>query len=338
MIMFEYKKDLLEGESMQKLTLILMMISIMFMLSNCCGSIGETLTREDANDLIAEGEVNSRLCDGRTALMWAAYNGYTDIMEQLLAKGADPDIQSDFLYTALMYACQGGQTEAARMLIENGANMNLQQHDGWTALMLAAEHENQPVLELVVERGADLDIQAHEGWTVLMIAAQNGLLQSVQHLVENGANMDMQHNQGWTTLMFALDRGHLEIAKYLILKCADINIQNRYGSTAFDVNYPMMETILNNYELRDAAYVYCKSDNIDSRYILSNRFANEDPQMVQTAFDELINCDCAQYIIDCAIEVKNNNYNFAIEDSAQPTTFQQPDTQPVQRGGQIDNR
>ena len=58
----------------------------------------------------------------QTALMWAAEEGYKDIVESLIANGSDVNATDDFGYTALDGAVMRGEMEIAEILLRNGAN------------------------------------------------------------------------------------------------------------------------------------------------------------------------------------------------------------------------
>jgi ankyrin repeat protein len=58
--------------------------------------------------------------------MEAAGNGHTEVVKQLLAKGADVNAKSSYGYTALLYAADKGHTECVGLLLDGGANINIQ--------------------------------------------------------------------------------------------------------------------------------------------------------------------------------------------------------------------
>lgn len=60
--------------------------------------------------------------DGNTALIHAAYNGHQLIIAQLLASGANTNIQSKDGYTALIHSSFNGDKAIVEMLIAAGAN------------------------------------------------------------------------------------------------------------------------------------------------------------------------------------------------------------------------
>uniref|UniRef100_A0A158PCG1 ANK_REP_REGION domain-containing protein n=1 Tax=Angiostrongylus cantonensis TaxID=6313 RepID=A0A158PCG1_ANGCA len=65
--------------------------------------------------------------DGRTALMKAAKNGFTEIVEFLVTKGADVNARSsNGDATALSLACSAGHREIVKLLLKCGADPNIE--------------------------------------------------------------------------------------------------------------------------------------------------------------------------------------------------------------------
>lgn len=117
--------------------------------------------------LIGKRQVDSPLADlqvdfpliylqdeyGNTALMFAAFKGYGEIMYYLLKHAIvqsydDPefkqyfiDLQNDDGMTALMWAAENNHLGAVRILLENGASSKLRNKDGKTASDLAKDNE-----------------------------------------------------------------------------------------------------------------------------------------------------------------------------------------------------
>ena len=62
---------------------------------------------------------------GDTALMIAARNGHESILEHLIEKGADVNLQDKKCCSALMAAAYGGHKTIVKHLIEKGADVIL---------------------------------------------------------------------------------------------------------------------------------------------------------------------------------------------------------------------
>lgn len=120
--------------------------------------VDETAARvELVRKMIDEGmDVNKSDADGRTALMVAAFDGYTGVVELLLDHGADVDHLDGAGRTALMYASSGPFTPTVELLLARRANVNqIDGDEGWSALMLAAAEGNLSVVEVLLRNGAD---------------------------------------------------------------------------------------------------------------------------------------------------------------------------------------
>src|SRR5690554_6000505 len=78
-------------------------------------------------ELIALGaDVNVQDAKGYTPLIIAGYNQQLEAVEILLQSGADVNLPDAGGNTALMGVCFKGYPEIAEMLIANGAELNLQ--------------------------------------------------------------------------------------------------------------------------------------------------------------------------------------------------------------------
>ena len=63
-------------------------------------------------------------------LIYAAWNGSTEVVKTLIEIGANINIQNDSGDTSLRLAARRGLTEIAKILVENGADMNIK-HSGY---------------------------------------------------------------------------------------------------------------------------------------------------------------------------------------------------------------
>lgn len=89
----------------------------------------------------AGADVNSPQREsGHTALFWASFNGYKDMVKLLLAQ---PGIQLDVInidgQTALMAAAEKGHAEISEMLLKAGAKVSITDKRGETATSLAQQ-------------------------------------------------------------------------------------------------------------------------------------------------------------------------------------------------------
>ena len=98
-----------------------------------------------------------------TALATAAYKGQTDIVKDILDKGADVNERSGCGFgwepsgSALACAAYEGHIEVVKVLVGRGADVNARSNDGWTPLLSAAKGGYPDIAKLLIESGADID-------------------------------------------------------------------------------------------------------------------------------------------------------------------------------------
>jgi uncharacterized protein len=108
-----------------------------------------------------------------TAIMRAAFSGDIELVQLLLAHGADPHIISSDRETTLMAACGTGfingyhrlrppaeRLAVVKLLIDLGEDVNAADNYGITPLMVASNLGDLNVVKYLVEKGADLN--AHD--------------------------------------------------------------------------------------------------------------------------------------------------------------------------------
>ncbi|KAJ6093116.1 hypothetical protein N7486_008405 [Penicillium sp. IBT 16267x] len=120
---------------------------------------------------------------GYTALMIACMKNHLDMVELLLERGADPNIQGAGF--ALHWACENDNLEMVQLLVEHGADVNIGRKYG-NSLAYARSVE---VVEFLIDRGADVNARG-EISNALMKASQKDYLDILRVLIENGADVN----------------------------------------------------------------------------------------------------------------------------------------------------
>ena len=95
---------------------------------------------------------------GATALIFSSHNGYLDVVQLLLDKGANVNATMSNGATALIYASQNGHKEVVQALIDKGSDLNHKMSDGSTALMLACERGYVETVIFLYQMGADTTV------------------------------------------------------------------------------------------------------------------------------------------------------------------------------------
>ncbi len=188
--------------------------------------------------LLAKGaNVNARTTedDGTTPLIFASEEGHADVVQVLLARGANVNAKKKDGGTALMIAAYKGHPDVVQALLAKGAEVNVQDKRGWTALMYGADGENLAVVQALLASGANVNARMKDGGTALMDAADNCTLDVLQALLARGANVNAKTGEGETALMDAAYKGCLDVVRALLTKGADLRAQAKDGKTALDV-------------------------------------------------------------------------------------------------------
>lgn len=117
--------------------------------------------------------VDSLDAEGRTALMLAAFEGHSSVVESLLKTGAKVDLPGPFNRTALMFAASGTSAETVEALLKAGANVNAKDsHENWTPLMIAAAEGHMNVVRTILDRNPDVELREVDGENAYDFAVQ----------------------------------------------------------------------------------------------------------------------------------------------------------------------
>jgi uncharacterized protein len=100
--------------------------------------------------------VNRFSADGFAPVALAAYFGHPDIVEVLLAAGAEVNAQAQnqMKVAAIHAAVSARDARCVDILLKNGADPNLPQQDGITPLHVAQMNKDEPVIRLLAAAGA----------------------------------------------------------------------------------------------------------------------------------------------------------------------------------------
>jgi ankyrin repeat protein len=170
-----------------------------------------------AKALLARGaDLNMRMPEsGDTALMVAARNGYTGVVEVLLAAHASVNARNANDYTALIFAAQNGRRAVVAALLGAGAQPNTASKNGATALISAAAFGYPDIVKTLIKAGADVNAKAGNGYTALILSAQNGYTHTVEALIAAHADVNAKANDGNYALRAASKKGYWGICRLL---------------------------------------------------------------------------------------------------------------------------
>lgn len=167
---------------------------------------------------------------GKTALMAAAGAGDLELVEQLLAAGADPEAANHLNGTVLMYAAGSGDADTVRRLLATGVGVNDRASNGWNAIMMATAKNQGELLTVLADAGADPNRADIYGWTPLMRAAfdqHETAFHSLLALPE--LDLEQTNHNGQTALHLAVIGGNRNMVQALLERGArQISDHNAY--------------------------------------------------------------------------------------------------------------
>lgn len=168
----------------------------------------------------------------------SAERGQLRRVENLLEQGADPNYKGGgalFEETALHIAVRNGQKDVVEKLIAAGAEVNKQvvgkrsefSFECEAALHLAAREGHEIVVDLLLLADADVNLETDIGWTPLHYAVVEGQRGIVDTLLRAGAKADPPADRAGRTLMhLAVHRkGNDEVVKALLMVGAKVRQQ-----------------------------------------------------------------------------------------------------------------
>jgi len=184
---------------------------------------------------------------GETPLSIASGKGYKEIVEFLVAHGADVNgairdrVTATPFSTPLYIALRYGIEAIAELLISKGADVNMA-----VAVPIGSDTEShsreRQIRDDLISMGADL-IKAQEMaiestreyLTPLYFAVDKGFKGITELLIAHGANVNASKKDGTTLLHLASAKGYKEIVELLITNGANVDAKTNKGETPLTV-------------------------------------------------------------------------------------------------------
>jgi ankyrin repeat protein len=136
--------------------------------------------------------------------------------------------------TVLIDAARHGQLQVVEYLLANGADMEIRDlYNGKpnnTPLHVAAAYGHKRVVELLLAKGASVNAVDQAGRTPLHIAVGQGFRGVIDVLLTHKADVNAVSDSGQTPLHAAIAATHLELAKFLIERGANVNATGSEGA------------------------------------------------------------------------------------------------------------
>ena len=130
-----------------------------------------------------------------TPLMLAAYFKYNDLLEALIAAGADINIENNDSYTALTHAIFVNNIEGAAILIDSGIDLTTKMNHSYKNdyLNIAANENKFEILKLLIDAGMDVNVSDSYGCTPLIYSINDvgTNYEMVKYLLEHKADPNL---------------------------------------------------------------------------------------------------------------------------------------------------
>lgn len=183
-------------------------------------------------------DIEAKTAEGWTPLRLAALQGTPDVVEYLLAQGADVnEFNPRRGATALMIATLYNKASVASILLSYNADSSLALRHGFpfytkknvfpddNPLHVAVKQRFTAIIDLLLDHQAPLETFGSTKETPLMIAARLGYDDIAERLLQSGANIDTQTENGITALISAIREGHSNVVKVLLQYNPDLRLK-----------------------------------------------------------------------------------------------------------------
>ncbi|XP_056409535.1 NF-kappa-B inhibitor epsilon [Hyla sarda] len=175
----------------------------------------------------------------QSALHLAVYLGQVQVVEALVERDVNLELQDRKGDTALHLACEKEHVDCAKVLLRGPRgpqNLNLQNWKGLSCLHIATLRRHQALISLLLESGADINSQeGTSGKTPLHLAVEMLDRPLLLHLLQYRPKVDAFMYNGCTPLHLAVGRKDAGLARLLCQAGADILQRNREGDTPQDL-------------------------------------------------------------------------------------------------------
>lgn len=151
----------------------------------------------------------------------AAGNGWNEVIDQAMAKGADPDLTNGQHRNPLQCAMEKNRYGAFQLLLQRGAKVD-SSSAGDCLRWLVASDDSLNGISVLLKSGADVNDRGVTGQTPLMLAAKAKQLRNLRVLLKMKADPTLRDGRGRTALHEAVESGCFECAKLLVEKGAPV--------------------------------------------------------------------------------------------------------------------
>lgn len=118
------------------------------------GALWDDKDAGEAREILETGGVDlSARLNGKTALHYAALDGHTGLVQDMISRGAAIDVVDEQLgtegMTPLIWAALNGHAETCQTLVELGADTSIREKGGMTAAEIAEAYDHDAVVAVL---------------------------------------------------------------------------------------------------------------------------------------------------------------------------------------------
>ncbi|XP_018572886.1 serine/threonine-protein phosphatase 6 regulatory ankyrin repeat subunit C-like [Anoplophora glabripennis] len=160
----------------------------------------------------------------------ALYQGNTQVVEECINLGVDPNVTDDDDMTPLHHTAICGDTPMGKILMSSvKIDINKTDPDGNTALMFACIYRHEDFVKELLNKGAEPEIVNMKGQRALHMACTGNSLKISNHLIANGANINVLDAFDNTPLSIAvIDHGSIPLSVMLLKKGANATSTKKF--------------------------------------------------------------------------------------------------------------
>ena len=168
--------------------------------------------------LLSHGcNIDSRDSGGDTPLMHAARLGNTEVVEYLLAKGANPLLRKTSDLGLLHLAALSDNVLTIKAVLSKNLDINARCTVlGITPLLFCLTQGKLEAANYLLAIGADENLKSKDGLTVLSAAAISGNIAAIEMLLKRDHNPNSRDGCDKTPLMWAAEKGNKAAVEYLL--------------------------------------------------------------------------------------------------------------------------
>ncbi len=251
------------------------------------GESGELL-----NDLLAAGARPNLVSDfGETALSVSikhcGNNKFAaNNIQSLLKKGADVDAHTVDMQPLTTVISQKCNPDIVGWLLKEGVSPDETDDRGNTAVMLAINSDNQTVLKALLDAGANITELSNDSESLHAIF-NSGKDSILIMLLEKGINANAENKNGETLLLRASKANKDELIDVLIKYGADVNKGDLLENTP--IMYAANNSNLNKVQLFINVGAKINVTNLQGNTILSHAVTRHNPEIIKLLLKSTVN-------------------------------------------------